>query len=262
MKILFIGDVFGEPGRAAVRKKVPEWRRERGVDFVVANVENAAHGRGVTPKIIEELQAAGVHAFTAGNHLWDQKEIIPYLASSKVLVRPANYSAEAPGRGCLVFDVYSGVKVAVISVEGQRLMGNAVDSPFTAAERELAQVRGRADVVLVDCHAETTSEKRAMGWFLDGRVAAVIGTHTHVQTADEEILPKGTAYLSDVGMTGPHDSVIGLDKTAALTRFLKRMPAPFEVAQGDVRFCAVLIDVEESRGQARQIVRIQEKVSV
>ncbi len=261
MKILFIGDVFGEPGRAAVRKKVSEWRRERGVDFVVANVENAAHGKGVTPKIIEELQEAGVNAFTAGNHLWDQKEIIPYLASSKVLVRPANYSAEAPGRGCLVFDVYSGVKVAVISVEGQRLMGNAVDSPFTAVERELAQVRGRADIVLVDCHAETTSEKRAMGWFLDGRVAAVVGTHTHVQTADEEILPKGTAYVSDIGMTGPYDSVIGLDKTAALTRFIRRMPAPFEVAKGDVRFCAVLLDIEESRGQARQIVRIQEKVT-
>lgn len=262
MKILFIGDVFGEPGRAAVKRRVPELRKEKGIDFVVANVENAAHGRGVLPKMIEEFQAWGVNAFTAGNHLWDQKEIIPYLSSSKVLVRPANYHPEAPGRGCLVFEVYSGVRVAVISVEGQRLMGNAVDSPFAAVDRELAQVRGRADIVLVDCHAETTSEKRAMGWYLDGRVGAVVGTHTHVQTADEEILPKGTAYLTDVGMTGPYDSVIGLDKTAALTRFIKRMPAPFEVAKGDVRFCAVLIDIEESRGLARRIERFQEKVAL
>jgi metallophosphoesterase (TIGR00282 family) len=260
MKILFIGDVFGEPGRAAVKKKVPELRKEKGVDFVVANVENAAHGRGVLPKMIEEFQTCGVDAFTAGNHLWDQKEIIPYLSHSKVLVRPANYSPEAPGRGALVFDVYSGVKVCVISVEGQRLMGNAVDSPFRAVDREILQVRGRADIVLVDCHAETTSEKRAMGWHLDGRVAAVVGTHTHVQTADEEVLPKGTAYLTDLGMTGPYDSVIGMDKSAALTRFVKQMPAPLVVAQGDTRFCAALIDVEESRGLARQIVRIHEKV--
>lgn len=262
MKILFIGDVFGEPGRAAVKKRVPEIRKEKGIDFVVANVENAAHGRGVTPKMIEEFQSWGVDAFTAGNHLWDQKEIIPYISNSKVLVRPANYSAQAPGRGALVFEVYAGVKVCVISVEGQRLMGNAVDSPFVAADREIAQVRGRADIVIVDCHAETTSEKRAMGWHLDGRVAAVVGTHTHVQTADEEILPGGTAYVSDLGMTGPYDSVIGLDKNVALMRFTKQMPAPFTVATGDVRFCGALIEVEESRGFARRIERIQEKVAL
>jgi 2',3'-cyclic-nucleotide 2'-phosphodiesterase len=262
MKILFIGDVFGEPGRAAVKKRLPELRKEKGLDFVVANVENAAHGRGVTPKMIEEFQSWGVDAFTAGNHLWDQKEIIPYLSNSKVLVRPANYRPEAPGRGALTFDVYSGVKVCVISVEGQRLMGNAVDSPFAAVDRELTQVKGKADIILVDCHAETTSEKRAMGWHLDGRVAAVVGTHTHVQTADEEILPNGTAYVTDIGMTGPYNSVIGLDKNASLTRFVKQMPAPFEVGQGDVRLCAVLIDVEESKGRARQITRIQEKLAL
>jgi len=262
MKILFIGDVFGEPGREAVKKRLPELRKERNLDFVIANVENVAHGRGVTPKLIDDLTSVGVNAFTAGNHLWDQKEIIPYIANSKVLVRPANYNAEAPGRGALLFDVYSGVKVCVISVEGQRLMGNAVDSPFAAVDRELAQVKGRADIVFVDVHAEATSEKRAMGWHLDGRVGAVVGTHTHVQTADEEILPNGTAYLTDVGMTGPYNSVIGLNKNAALTRFTKQMPAPFEVAQGDARFCAVLIDIEESNGRARQITRIQDKVAL
>lgn len=262
MKILFIGDVFGEPGRAAVKKKVSEIKKEKGIDFVVANVENAAHGRGVTPKMIDEFLSWGVNAFTAGNHLWDQKEIIPYISQSKLLVRPANYNAQAPGRGSLVFDVYAGVKVCVISVEGQRLMGNAVDSPFAAVDREIAQVKGKVDIILVDCHAETTSEKRAMGWHLNGRVSAVVGTHTHVQTADEEILPFGTAYITDLGMTGPYDSVIGLDKTASLTRFVKQMPAAFEVAKGDVRFCGALIDIEENTGKARQIIRIQEKVDL
>src|SRR5579885_4798 len=199
MKILAIGDVFGEPGRIAIQKRLPALRAEHKVDFVVANVENAAHGRGVTPKIIEELSGNGVNAFTAGNHLWDAKEIIPYIRSSKVLVRPSNYHPDAPGNGSLVFDVYAGVKVGIVSVEGQRLMGNAVDSPFRAVDREIAKWRGKADILLVDIHAETTSEKRAMGWYLDGRVAAVFGTHSHVQTADEEILPQGTAYITDLG---------------------------------------------------------------
>ena len=260
MKILFIGDVFGEPGRLAIKKKLPELKQSLGLDFVIANVENAAHGKGVTPKIIDELLGCGVNAFTAGNHLWDNKEIIPYIGDSKVLVRPANYPPDAPGRTSQSFEVYSGVNVCVVSVEGQRLMGNAVDSPFRAVDRELEKWKGKADVFVVDVHAEATSEKRAMGWHLDGRVAGVVGTHTHVRTADEEILPKGTAYLTDIGMTGPHDSVIGLNKNMALLRFVKQMPAQFEVAQGDIRFCAVLIEVEESNGRARKITRIQEKV--
>lgn len=261
MKILFIGDVFGEPGRLAVKKNLPGIRSSHGPDIVIANVENAAHGRGVTPRIIEELQSCGVNGFTAGNHLWDNKEIIPYIEASKVLIRPANYNPQSPGRGSQLFEIYAGVKLCLISVEGQRLMGNAVDSPFLAVDREIERWKGKADCFLVDFHAEATSEKRAMGWHLDGRVAALVGTHTHVQTADEEILPKGTAYLTDVGMTGPHDSVIGLNKEIALTRFLKQLPAPFEVARGDLRFSAVLIDVEESRGKARRIVRIHEKVT-
>lgn len=261
MKILFIGDVFGEPGRQAVQKVLPDLRRSRGLDFVIANVENSAHGRGVTPRILNELRECGVTAFTAGNHLWDNKEILPYIKDSRNLVRPANYMPNCPGPTSLTFDVYSGVKLCLISVEGQRLMGNAVDSPFYAVEREIQKVAGKADIVFVDMHAETTSEKRAMGWFLDGRASAVVGTHTHVQTADEEILPKGTAYLTDVGMTGPYHSVIGLKKELALQRMYQQMPAPFEVASGDSRFCAVLIDVEESNGRARKIERIQERVA-
>ena len=260
MKILFIGDVFGEPGRLAIKKKLPELKSKLGPDFVIANIENAAHGRGITPKIIEELRGCGVHAFTAGNHLWDQKEIIPYIKDSKVLVRPANYAPGAPGKGSLVFDVYAGVKVGLISVEGQRLMGNAVDSPFRAADTETEKLKGRADIVIVDIHAEATSEKRAMGWHLEGRVAAVVGTHSHVQTADEEILPGGTAYITDVGMTGPYDSIIGLDKAAGLQRFVQQMPAPFKPAMGDARLCAVLIDIDERSGKARDIQRIREKV--
>ncbi len=262
MKIFFIGDVFGEPGRLALQKRLPDLRRELNLDFVIANVENAAHGRGVTPKIISELETAGVNAFTAGNHLWDNKEIIPFLERSKLLVRPANYNPSAPGQGSQVFDVYSGVRICVVSVEGQRLMGNAVDSPFRAVDREIERWTGKADLFVVDVHAETTSEKRAMGWYLDGRVAAVVGTHTHVQTADEEILPKGTAYITDLGMTGPYDSVIGLDKNAALTRFVKQMPASFTVASGDVRICGVFLDLDESGRRARKIQRIQERMSL
>lgn len=261
MKILIIGDVFGEPGRLAIQKRLPSLRNELALDFVVANIENAAHGRGVTPKIIAELEAVGVNAFTAGNHLWDNKEIIPFIERSKTLVRPANYNPASPGQGSQIFEVYSGVKVGLVSVEGQRLMGNAVDSPFRAVDREMERWAGKADIFIVDIHAETTSEKRAMGWYLDGRAGAVVGTHTHVQTADEEILPKGTAYITDIGMTGPYDSVIGLDKNAALTRFVKQMPAAFVVAQGDVRLCAVLLDLDESGGRARKIQRIHEKVN-
>lgn len=260
MKILFIGDVFGEPGRSAIKKKLPELRQSLGLDFVIANVENSSHGKGVSPEIIAGLQECGVNAFTAGNHLWDNKKIIPYMADSKVLVRPANYMPDCPGRGSQAFEVYAGIRLGLISLEGQRLMGNAVDSPFYAVERELDRWKGKVDFFIVDMHAEATSEKRGMGWFLDGRVAAVVGTHSHVQTADEEILPKGTAYITDIGMTGPYNSVIGLDKNVAFTRLVKQMPADFKVAEGDARFCAVLIEVEESRGTARSIRRIQEKV--
>lgn len=261
MKILFIGDVFGEPGRHAIQQRLSDLRKEKGIDFVVANAENAAHGRGITPKIIDELQKYGVDAFTAGNHLWDQKEIIPYISQSKILIRPANYPSGSPGQGSQVFEIYAGVKVGVVSVEGQRMMNNSVDAPYAVVEKEIQKLKGRADIVIVDFHAEATSEKRGMGWFLDGKVAAVVGTHTHVQTADEEILPQGTAYITDIGMTGPYNSMIGLDKEVGFTRLIRGMPESFKVAQGDVRLCAVLIEVDERNGKARSISRIQEKVT-
>lgn len=261
MKLLFIGDVFGEPGREAVRKKLPEIRRQYGIDFVIANVENAAHGKGVTPKMIEEFGEWGIGAFTAGNHLWDQKEIVPYIRNSKVLLRPANYLENSPGQGSQVFDLYAGIKVLLVSLEGQVLMGNVVNSPFEAVNRELEKWRGTTPVIVVDMHAEATSEKRAMGWHLDGRVSAVIGTHTHVPTADEEILPQGTAYITDVGMTGPYRSVIGLKREVGLRKFTTRLPEKFEVATEDVRFSAMLVDVEENSGKAKKILRIHERLS-
>src|SRR3989338_2908089 len=256
MKLLFIGDIFGEPGRQAVKHKLPEVRRAHGVDFVVANVENAAHGKGVLPKMIEEFREWGVNCCTAGNHIWDQKEIIPYIRDSKILIRPANYVMKAPGQGSQLFEVYAGVKVAVISLEGQVLMGNAVNSPFEAVETELEKWKGRAEVIVVDMHAEATSEKRAMGWYLDGRVSAVVGTHSHVPTADEEILPNGTAYITDIGMTGPYDSVIGLDKNVALRKFTTRLPEKFVVGTGDARLSAVLIEIDERTGKSKKILRI------
>ena len=260
MKILFIGDVFSEVGRLAIKKQLPILRQELKLDFVIANVENASHGKGVTPRTIEELQGYGVNAFTSGNHIWDQKEIIPFISRTKLLTRPANYSPDAPGQGSLIFEVYSGVKIAVINVEGQRFMPAMNDSLFRAVDREIDRWRGQADIYFVDVHAETTSEKRMMAWYLDGRVAAVVGTHTHVQTADEEILPKGTAFLTDAGMTGPYDSVIGLQKEIATTKMVKQMPAQFHPATNDVRFCAVMIEIDESKGIATSIKRIQQKV--
>ncbi len=261
MKLFFIGDIFGEPGRQAVRERLGEIRRHYGIDFVIANIENAAHGKGVTGKILREMEQAGVQGFTAGNHLWDQKEMIGAIAQLKNFVRPANYLSTSPGRPSQVFEIHTGIRLGVISIEGQRLMGSGVSSPFEAVDRELEQLKGRCDAVLVDFHAEATSEKRAMGWFLDGRVAAVVGTHTHVQTADEEILPKGTAFITDVGMTGPYRSVIGLKIDNALTRFVRQLPAPFEVAEGDPRLCGVILDIDERTGLAKSIERVHERIA-
>lgn len=261
MKIFFIGDIFGEPGRQAVRAKLSEIKTRFHIDFVIANIENAAHGKGVTVKILQEMEAAGVQAFTAGNHLWDQKEMIGAIEQLRNFVRPANYLHTAPGKPSQVFEVYMGVRLGLISLEGQRLMGSGVESPFLAVERELERLKGRCDVVFVDMHAEATSEKRAMGWFLDGRVAAVVGTHTHVQTSDEEILPKGTAFITDVGMTGPYRSVIGLKIDVALTRFVRQLPAPFEVAEGDTRLCGVMVEIDERTGLSQKIERVQERIA-
>jgi 2',3'-cyclic-nucleotide 2'-phosphodiesterase len=253
MKILFIGDIMGRPGREAVRHFVPRLKSEEGVEFVVANAENAAGGRGLTPSVAQELFQAGVNAVTMGNHTWDRPEIEPLLAEDRVL-RPANYPPMLSGRGHAVYHVRD-VALGVLQLMGRHHMAN-IDCPFRKADEILKDLK--ADVILVDMHAEATSEKQAMGWHLDGRVAAVVGSHTHVQTADERILPGGTAYLGDTGMTGPRDGIIGGKRDASLRRFLTGVPVRIEVAEGDAQFCACLLDLDEKTGKARSIRRVFE----
>ncbi|HKX12124.1 MAG TPA: TIGR00282 family metallophosphoesterase [bacterium] len=256
MNLLFIGDIFGEPGRLAVQQLVPKLRQERGIDVVVANGENVAHGKGITAKTAEQLFAAGIDVITTGNHAFDQHEVHDYFKRQPRLLRPENYPAVSPGRGYTVVEVYAGVKLGVINLIGQIHMEPA-ESPFAAADRVLAELKGRADVIFVDMHAEATSEARAMGWHLDGRVAAVLGSHTHVQTADEEIMPKGTAFLTDAGMTGPYRSIIGMKLDNVLRKFQTGIKSRFEPAEGDVRFCGAIVEIEESSGLARKIERVQ-----
>lgn len=257
MKLLFIGDIFGQPGRMAIRKILPRFKKERGVDVVIANGENAVRGRGISEKTAEELFGAGIDVITTGNHAFDVRDAIPYFSKEKYLLRPANYSAVAPGRGFVIKEILGGVQLAVINLIGRVHMSPA-DCPFATVDRLLIDLKDQADVIFVDMHAEATSEARAMGWHLDGKVAAVLGSHTHVQTADEEILPGGTAYLSDVGMTGPYRSIIGIELGSALQKFLTGVKVPFEPATEDVRFCGALVEIEESTGLAQKIERICE----
>ena len=255
MKLLFIGDIVARPGRDLVRRGLKSLVRAYDVDMVIANGENAAGGAGLTREIADELFAAGIDVMTSGNHIWDKREVMEFIDRHPRLVRPANYPAGAPGAGSYVWR-RDGLAVGVINVMGRVFMAN-LDDPFVAATTELARVRDAgATVVFVDIHAEATSEKQAMGWHLDGRVTAVVGTHTHVQTADERILPGGTAYLTDVGMTGPHDGVIGMDRTGVLARFTTGLPSRFEPASGDPRLHAVVISADESSGRALAIERI------
>ena len=261
MRILFIGDIFGRPGRHIVRDHLADVVQTRGIGLVVANAENAAAGFGLTPPMAEELLALGIDVLTTGNHIWDKKEIIDYMRSADGdaksgagrVLRPANYPAGTPGKGHYEGKTRAGVEFAVVNLQGRVFMVDN-DDPFRTADRLLKDIR--AKVILVDMHAEATSEKISMGWYLDGRVTAVVGTHTHVHTADEHILPAGTAYLTDVGMTGPYDGVIGVEKQQVLERFLTSMPARFEPARGDVRLCAVVIDCDEKTGKALAIERL------
>ncbi|NQW23509.1 MAG: TIGR00282 family metallophosphoesterase [SAR202 cluster bacterium] len=256
MRILMIGDVIGKPGRQAVRAVLPDLKREKGIDVVICNGENTAGGFGITLDTASELLESGVDVLTSGNHIWDKKEIFPYLEEGLPLIRPANYP-DAPGRGYIH---HAGV--TVVNLMGRVFMG-AVDCPFRAADALLEQLKaeGGSKIIIVDFHAEATSEKQAMGWYLDGRVSGVFGTHTHVGTVDTRILPKGTAYLTDVGMTGPTDSVIGSDKNAVLERFLTSMPNRLPVATGSCVFNAVLVDVDEETGVASLIERIDRTVN-
>lgn len=256
MKILYIGDIMGEPGRRAVGRMVPRVVSQRQVDVVIGNGENVAGGFGITPELAEELFEMGLSVITTGNHAWDKKEILDYFPREPRLLRPANYPAGVPGNGSYVVETPGGEKLAVLQLMGRAYMPT-LDCPFQVAKREVAKLKREAAAVLVDMHAEATSEKMAMGHYLDGDVVAVVGTHTHVQTADEQILPKGTAYLTDIGMTGPLHGVIGVKKELAIEKFLTGMPKRFEVASGPTVFCAVLIEVDAQLGKALTIERIR-----
>lgn len=256
MNLLFIGDIVGRPGRDLIRRHVRALATHHDADLVIANGENAAGGVGITRENMLEILSAGVDVITTGNHVWDKRETLEFIGNEPRLLRPANYPEGTPGAGSYVATAKNGVRVGVINVMG-RVFLNAIDDPFRVALRELARVTtGGARVVFVDMHAETTSEKIALGYYLDGKVAAVVGTHTHVQTADERILPGGTACLTDVGMTGPHDGVIGMDKDAVLARFTTGLPSRFETASGDPRLNAVIVTVDPSNGRATHIARL------
>jgi metallophosphoesterase (TIGR00282 family) len=253
--LLFVGDVVGRPGRRALAQILPRLVDSHKVDYVVVNIENSAGGFGVTPAVMGELEDLGIHCYTSGNHIWDKKEGVALLDDEPRLLRPANYPAGAPGAGLHVGETAAGIKVATLNLEGQVFM-KALESPFRVAERLLAGLPDDVKVVLVDLHCEATSEKQAMGFFLDGKVSAVLGTHTHVPTADERILPGGTAFQTDVGMTGPYESVIGMRHDKVLRRFLTQLPSAFEVAKRDVRLAGILIDIDEATGKARSVERL------
>jgi len=258
MKLLFIGDIVGKPGRRAVRGLLPGIIHQHDIDLVVANVENAAGGFGVTRTVIEEIHASQVDVFTTGNHIWDKKEVMEFIDEYDTLLRPANYPEGTPGKGTVLLSTRNGCRVAVINLSGRVFM-KPVDCPFRVAEVEIDALKDKTNMIIVDMHAEATSEKQALGWFLDGEVSAVIGTHTHVQTADEKILPKGTAYITDVGMTGPFDSVIGIEKEIVVERFLTYRPNKFDVARGDVWLQGVVVDIDPKTGKARAIERLSVK---
>jgi 2',3'-cyclic-nucleotide 2'-phosphodiesterase len=260
IRILFLGDIVGEPGRNAVTRSVPLFLQERGVDFVIANGENAASGRGITAKMAIDLLRSGVAVITTGDHIWDQRETSSYISTEPRLLRPINYPDGAPGQGSVVLETAKG-KVAVINVLGRTYMQPILDNPFPAALIEVERLVRETPIIIVDMHAETTSEKIAMGRFLDGKVSAVFGTHTHVQTADERIFPGGTAFICDVGMCGPDDSCLGRDHQAIIKRFLDGLPGHFPIASGPVRLCGVIVEIEEVTGKALRLWRVSETLA-
>jgi metallophosphoesterase (TIGR00282 family) len=258
LKLLFLGDIIGEPGRRAVTETVPLWKKERGIDFVVVNGENSAGGRGITPRITIDLLRAGVAVITTGDHVWDQKDLASFIDTEPRLLRPINYPEGVPGHGTIVLDTPKG-KVGVINVQGRTFMQPALDNPFLALDRAVDRMREETHVIFVDAHAETTSEKIAIGRFLDGRVSAVVGTHTHTQTADERVFPGGTAFLCDAGMCGPTESILGREIDPIIQRFLCGMPVSFPVARGPVSLCGAIIEIDETTGRAMSIERVAEE---
>jgi len=259
MKILFIGDIVGKPGRRAVKEILPSLIGNREIDLVIANCENAAAGFGVTGDVVEELYDAHIDILTSGNHIWDKKEVLGFIEDYETLLRPANYPGLVPGKGSVLLPTAAGDYVGVLNLAG-RIFMQPIDCPFVTAKKEIVRLKAKANVIIVDMHAEATSEKKALGWYLDGEVSAVLGTHTHVQTADDEVLPGGTAYISDVGMTGPFDSVIGIKKDTIIEKFLTQVPNRFDVAKGDVRLQGVLMDIDAQSGRANAIERISVKL--
>ncbi len=257
LTILFLGDVVGEPGRNAVIARLPQLKEQHGIDFTIVNGENAAGGRGITGKITIELLRAGASVITTGDHIWDQKDVVAFLKLEPRLLRPVNYPAGAPGGGSIVLETAKG-KVGVINVQCRTFMQPILENPFHAVEAAVTKMREETKNIVVDVHGETTSEKIALGRFLDGKVSAVIGTHTHVQTADEQIFPGGTAFLCDAGMCGPVNSILGRAIEPIMNRFISNLPASFPVAAGEVRLRGALIDIDEKTGRASRIVRVDE----
>lgn len=256
MNLLFIGDIVGRPGRNTIKSLLPRIVKEHSIEFVIANAENAAGGKGITTVIKNELIGAGIDVLTMGNHVWDNKGVFEFIEDEPRMVRPSNYPGECPGQGYHVYTSSSFARIAIINLSGRVFMSN-LDCPFRTADIILDEVKRRSDIIIVDFHAEATSEKQALAWYLDGRVSAVIGTHTHVQTADERILPGGTAYITDVGMTGPIDSILGMDKEEALQKFLTQRPVRFSVARGKTQLDAVLLKFNQVNYTVSEIKRLK-----
>ncbi len=256
MNILFIGDIVGKPGRQAVKQRLPELRDEFDIDLCIANAENSAGGSGINESVISELFAFGVDVITSGDHVWRNKGVFSVIGSNPRVLKPANYPKSTPGRGSCVVSAKNGIKVGVVNIQGRVFM-NPIDCPFTAVIEELREISSQTKIVVVDFHAEATSEKIAMGWFLDGKVSAVLGTHTHVPTADAKVLPKGTAYLTDTGMVGARESVLGREIEPVLKHFTTSLPSRFSVATGDVFINCVVVDIDESTGLARNITQLE-----
>jgi metallophosphoesterase (TIGR00282 family) len=256
LNILLIADIMGKPGRWAVSQILPELKKIHQIDFTIANVENAAGGFGLTREIAQKIRHYGVDCLTSGNHIWDRKDIFPYLNENPRILRPANYPPDVPGRGAGIFELIDNSKIGVINIQGKVYI-KEIDCPFRIADKEIEKLKRETKVIIVDLHAEATSEKMALGWYLDGKVSAVLGTHTHVQTADEIILPQKTAYITDVGMTGPHDSVIGITKEDAIARFVTQIPRRFTLAKNDIKFCGAVVKIDPDSGKAFSIERIK-----
>lgn len=257
-KILVIGDIVGSIGRMAVKKLLPDLLKKHEIDMVIANGENVAGGNGITQTYVEELFSSGINVITMGNHVWDKKEILNFIDNEPFLIRPANYPEGTPGKGYTMYEIKNNIKVGVINIAGVVFLSPPLISPFLIIDKLIQDLNNQCTIVIVDFHAEATSEKVAMGWYLDGKVSAILGTHTHVQTADERILPKGSAYITDIGMTGPRDSVLGVKKELVINKFLTQMPVRFETANGAGQLNGVILEIDHLTGKANSINRIQE----